>query len=136
VVSAIHSSSARDGSNESHIFRSLRSSLLQSDLDQEGTLASHHIVKFIDTFHLEGPHGVHDCIVTEVLGSTLQSIRWGDDGANFNLPKPLVKKVARHVLRALELLHETCGIIHGGMSSLPETCFTIHDLFLFRSQTR
>ena len=104
VVSARDSSAAERCNSEINVLRTIHSKSNTSDRHD------HHIVKFIDGFILRGPHGMHDCIVTEVLGNSLQSFHVDGRGV---LPLSLLKRVSWQLLRALEWLHEECGIVHG-----------------------
>ncbi|KAG2412060.1 protein kinase dsk1 [Aspergillus terreus] len=69
-----------------------------------------HVVSLLDSFEHRGPHGVHVCMVFEVLGENLLGLikRWNHRG----IPMPLVKQITKQVLLGLDYLHRECGIIH------------------------
>jgi len=69
-----------------------------------------HVVSLLDSFNHKGPHGMHVCMVFEVLGENLLGLikRWNHRG----IPMPLVKQIAKQVLLGLDYLHRECGIIH------------------------
>ncbi|KAL8949619.1 MAG: hypothetical protein Q9222_004281 [Ikaeria aurantiellina] len=69
-----------------------------------------HVVSLLDSFEHKGPHGVHVCMVFEVLGENLLGLikRWNHRG----IPMPLVKQITKQVLLGLDYLHRDCGIIH------------------------
>lgn len=69
-----------------------------------------HVVSLLDSFNHKGPHGVHVCMVFEVLGENLLGLikRWNHRG----IPMPLVKQITKQVLLGLDYLHRECGIIH------------------------
>jgi serine/threonine-protein kinase SRPK3 len=69
-----------------------------------------HVVSLLDSFEHKGPHGVHVCMVFEVLGENLLGLikRWNHRG----IPMPLVKQITKQVLLGLDYLHRECGIIH------------------------
>lgn len=69
-----------------------------------------HVVSLLDSFNHRGPHGMHVCMVFEVLGENLLGLikRWNHRG----IPMPLVKQITKQVLLGLDYLHRECGIIH------------------------
>ncbi|KAL3448359.1 kinase-like protein [Aspergillus insuetus] len=69
-----------------------------------------HVVSLLDSFEHKGPHGVHVCMVFEVLGENLLGLikRWNHRG----IPMALVKQITKQVLLGLDYLHRECGIIH------------------------
>lgn len=69
-----------------------------------------HVVSLLDSFHHEGPHGTHVCMVFEVLGENLLGLikRYRHKG----IPAPIVKQITKQVLLGLDYLHRECGIIH------------------------
>ncbi|KAK3049432.1 serine/threonine protein kinase, CMGC [Extremus antarcticus] len=69
-----------------------------------------HVVSLLDSFNHKGPHGMHVCMVFEVLGENLLGLikRWHHRG----IPMPLVKQITKQVLLGLDYLHRECGIIH------------------------
>lgn len=68
------------------------------------------IVLLYDHFTIDGPHGVHVCMVFEVLGANL--LKLIRVTKHRGLPVPLVKTITRQMLEGLDLLHKKCGIIH------------------------
>lgn len=69
-----------------------------------------YVVTLLDSFSHNGPHGVHVCMVFEVLGENLLGLikRYHYKG----IPKVLVKQITKQVLLALDYLHRECGVIH------------------------
>ncbi|KAK9461200.1 kinase-like domain-containing protein [Lipomyces oligophaga] len=69
-----------------------------------------HVVSLLDSFEHKGPHGIHMCMVFEVLGENLLGLirRFHHRG----IPMSLVKQITKQVLLALDYLHRECGIIH------------------------
>ena len=70
-----------------------------------------HVCLLLDNFTHQGPNGNHICLVLEAMGLSVLDVYHALPGA---MPLPLLKRVCRHVLRALHYLHEECGIIHTG----------------------
>ncbi|KAK9795228.1 hypothetical protein WJX73_007151 [Symbiochloris irregularis] len=67
-------------------------------------------VLLLNSFDHRGPHGLHVCMVFEVLGDNLLALikEYNYRG----IPPSLVRRIARQVLVALHYLHTTCAIIH------------------------
>ena len=85
----------------------LLNKVVQANVDHPGRK---HVVSLLDSFNHKGPHGMHVCMVFEVLGENLLGLikRWNHRG----IPMPLVKQIAKQVLLGLDYLHRECGIIH------------------------
>ncbi|KAJ3569389.1 hypothetical protein NP233_g5080 [Leucocoprinus birnbaumii] len=83
-----------------------------------------HCLHLEQSFTIFSPNGVHSCFVTEALSSSLARLR--EPGKNrFSLP--IVKRITKQVLHALDYLHRECGYIHTGikesdniLASIPE----------------
>jgi serine/threonine-protein kinase SRPK3 len=79
------------------------------------SLGYRHVCQLLDNFTHQGPNGNHICLVLEAMSlSALDLYRSTLPGP---MPLPLLKRVCKHVLRALQYLHE-CGIIHTGNTFL------------------
>jgi serine/threonine-protein kinase SRPK3 len=72
-----------------------------------------HVALLLDNFIQKGPNGDHLCLVMELLGESLGTMRRRLEGSRF--PVAFVKDVARQMLLGLDCLHTSCGIIHTGM---------------------
>ena len=70
----------------------------------------HHVCQLLDSFTHQGPNGNHICLVLEAMSLSVLDVYRAFPCA---MPLPLLKRVCKHVLRALQYLHE-CGIIHTG----------------------
>ena len=68
------------------------------------------VVKLIDSFEHEGPHGKHVCMVFEALGENLLSLIKRYNYAGIPLHK--VRNIACKVAEGLDYLHRGCKIIH------------------------
>ncbi|KAL0954424.1 hypothetical protein HGRIS_003410 [Hohenbuehelia grisea] len=68
-----------------------------------------HIVQLLDNFTHDGPNGSHTCLILEPMGvSTLDFYR----ATRGPMPLDVVKRISKHILEALQYLHEDCEIIH------------------------
>lgn len=68
------------------------------------------VVHLLDEFKIQGMHGMHMCMVMEVLGCNLLKLI---TSANYNgIPYTNVKIIIKQILEALEYLHSKCKIIH------------------------
>ncbi|QRV90422.1 kinase domain protein [Ceratobasidium sp. AG-Ba] len=76
---------------------------------------SRHAIEFYDTFEFDGLEGQHCCIVTEVLGRSVDTLRKESADSDLRLSLPLVKTIIKQVLLGLDYLHGPCGIVHAGM---------------------
>ncbi|XP_067855197.1 SRSF protein kinase 3-like isoform X2 [Heptranchias perlo] len=68
------------------------------------------VVQLLDDFLIVGLHGVHVCLVIELLGDHLH--RWIVRSKRQGLPMICVKKIIQQVLQGLNYLHTKCKILH------------------------
>lgn len=85
--------------------------LNQKRLSNGYSIGQEFLVEFLDDFEIEGPNGIHQCIVTEVLGPSLATVDESYDEGQ--LPIPIAKKFAAQLMRGIAYLHG-CGVVHGG----------------------
>lgn len=76
----------------------------------------------LDSFHHVGPNGTHNCIVTEILGPSLDRIHviYNNIDIQETLLPDTILRASRQLLEAVESFHEA-GLVHGGNSSYPLT---------------
>jgi len=69
-----------------------------------------YVVRLMDHFYHQGPHGMHVCMVFEVLGENLLTLirRFDHRG----LPMDVVRRFTKQLLLGLDYMHRVCGIIH------------------------
>lgn len=72
-----------------------------------------HVGQLLDGFVHKGPNGEHACLVLEPMGVSVFDMYLSTPPGS-GLPFFVLKRVAKHVLKALEYLHEECGIVHTG----------------------
>ncbi|KIM40282.1 hypothetical protein M413DRAFT_446459 [Hebeloma cylindrosporum] len=76
-----------------------------------------HVCHLLGSFILQGPNGNHiwkPYLLLEAMGPSVLDLYGTLPGA---MPLELLKRVCKHVLHALQYLHEDCGIIHTGERS-------------------
>jgi serine/threonine-protein kinase SRPK3 len=72
-----------------------------------------HLFWMTNRFQLHGPNGIHECLVLEIMGSSIPDIlerRFSDT----RLPGKLAKGIAKQALLGLHCLHRQ-GIVHRGL---------------------
>jgi serine/threonine-protein kinase SRPK3 len=74
----------------------------------------HRIVQLLDHFQYKGPHGIHLCLVLEVLGPNLRDLQDLYHAEQWEVPSIIVKRVTKQLLVGLDYLHRSCGIVHTG----------------------
>ena len=84
--------------------------LILSRIRELDATDAHHCCRMIDSFEHRGPHGLHVCMVFEVLGDNLLSLirHYDHEG----IPLHIVKKLSKEILEGLAFLHDTCKVIH------------------------
>lgn len=80
-----------------------------------GSPGANHIVGLQDEFKHSGPNGRHVCLVFKPMGPDMSHYRKLFSRAK--LPLPVAKKVTRELLTALAFLHDSCQVIHTGLSN-------------------
>ncbi|KAI4716975.1 kinase-like protein [Aureobasidium sp. EXF-10727] len=100
-------SASSSDNRESLVLRALSRSGLTSESGQE------HIMQLLDEFQHNGPNGVHDCLVFELLGPSVASVVERRSVDN-RLPGHIAKKACKETCLGLQALHEQ-GIGHGDL---------------------
>lgn len=80
----------------------------------EGDICSKHIVQLFDEFLHQGPNGVHQCLVFELLGPTLNAVASDYHTVGDTLEPETIIRLSKQLLQAIAFLHEV-GYTHGGM---------------------
>ncbi|KAL1582020.1 hypothetical protein WHR41_09422 [Cladosporium halotolerans] len=68
--------------------------------------------QMLDSFTFEGPNGVHQCLILELLGASMSSMF--EKYETNRLPSGLAWDVARQVVQATSYMHDM-GIVHGDL---------------------
>lgn len=74
---------------------------------------SEYVMEIFDEFLLEGPNGVHQCIVSELLGPSIQQPDLEVIFPEDYFPIAMAKKICAQIAQGLAYLHR-CKIVHGG----------------------
>jgi serine/threonine protein kinase len=75
----------------------------------------HHVIHLLHEFTFESFHGSHICFVTDVLSFSVPNLQ--KELPDSRLPLKFILRLVKHVLKALEYLHDTCEIVHSGTSN-------------------
>jgi serine/threonine-protein kinase SRPK3 len=71
-----------------------------------------HCLTLRSAFLATSKHGPHICAVTDVLGSDLRQLQSIQPGGVFSVP--VVKRIVKQTLLALDYLHSECKLVHTG----------------------
>lgn len=80
-------------------------------IDAEHHPGKRHLRVALENFHIDGPHGPHQCIVFPALGNTLTTLR--DLFEERALEKTLLQKFLFVIITALDFMHQA-GVVHTG----------------------
>ncbi|KAH6845669.1 kinase-like domain-containing protein [Chaetomium sp. MPI-CAGE-AT-0009] len=69
----------------------------------------------LDCFRVTGPNGTHNCLVTELLGPTVDEVLETFKENNLTLRPDTVLRASRQLLDAVDFIHQA-GIAHGDLS--------------------
>ncbi|CAG8901418.1 unnamed protein product [Penicillium egyptiacum] len=95
--------------SESGELRNLR--LLQNHAG--GSLSSKYIVQLLDDFTHDGPNGVHQCLVFELLGPTVDMVLRDYHEGHDKLEPEDILRMSTQLLKAVRFIH-SAGMCHGG----------------------
>ena len=73
----------------------------------------HSVRSLLDVFRLKGPDGEHQCLVHPPLFETIGTFLARNPEVG-RLPDLMLAVVLHRLFRALDYLHNECGIIHTG----------------------
>lgn len=81
--------------------------------------SAQHIARLLDSFELHGPNGIHNCLVFELMGPTVNTMieelpqfKPRKYGMKVRYPPNMAKRILRQSLRAIKFLHDK-KIAHG-----------------------
>lgn len=90
---------------------------------------SEHIVRLLDDFLHEGTNGCHQCLVFELLGSTV--ITMVNDAHHFGerLDTDVIIRISTQMLEAVVIMHEA-GYAHGGIAACGLVTLHSQDIYI------
>ncbi|KAJ5521292.1 hypothetical protein N7527_005407 [Penicillium freii] len=78
-------------------------------------LASNYIVQLLDSFTHKGPNGVHQCLVFELLGPSVDKVLSDYHESQDELDPETVLRISTQLLKAVKFIHNA-GMCHGDIS--------------------
>lgn len=81
-----------------------------------GDLSASYIIQLLDSFEHEGPNGVHQCLVFELLGPSVKHVINDYSEVRDKLEPEIILRISRQLMIAVGFLNSS-GICHGGMLS-------------------
>lgn len=78
-----------------------------------GCLSSKYIVQLLDSFFHDGPNGIHQCLVFELLGPSVDRVLADYHEARDALDPETVFRMSTQLLTAVKFIHDA-GMCHGG----------------------
>lgn len=89
-----------------------------------GNLSSQYIVQLLDDFTHDGPNGVHQCLVFELLGPTVDMVLTDYSEGKDKLEPEETLRMSTQLLKAINFIH-SAGMCHGGKSILCSVIFAV-----------
>lgn len=83
-----------------------------------GDLSASYIIQLLDSFKHEGPNGVHQCLVFELLGPSVEHVIDDYSETDDQLEPEIILRISRQLMVAVRFLHNS-GMCHGGKLSSP-----------------
>ena len=74
-----------------------------------------HCLHLYDASYDESYHGPHICLVTNLLGANVISLRRLQPNGRAVIPVAVTKRIIKQTLLALDYLHRECKLVHTGM---------------------
>ncbi|CAG8280143.1 unnamed protein product [Penicillium salamii] len=87
----------------------------QRGLSSNCGLSSNYIVQLLDAFLHKGPNGVHQCLVFELLGPSVDKVLYDYSGSDEKLDPEIVLRISTQLLKAVKFIHNA-GMCHGDIS--------------------
>ncbi|KAJ5246843.1 hypothetical protein N7468_001826 [Penicillium chermesinum] len=80
-----------------------------------GELSLNYVVQLLDAFTHEGPNGVHQCLVFELLGPSVDKVLADYHESHEKLWSETVLRISIQLLKAVKFIHRA-GMCHGDIS--------------------
>lgn len=88
----------------------------------QGRLSSSYIVQLLDSFTHEGPNGVHQCLVFELLGPSVDKVLADYHEGHDSLCTETILQMSTQLLKAIKFIY-SAGMCHGGEYIFPSAFF-------------
>ena len=96
-----------------------------------GSLSSKYIVQLLDTFSHQGPNGIHQCLVFELLGPSVELVMQSYFEPGEGLETDTIPRISKQLLEAVVFIHDA-GIGHGGRANqIPFSSYLVHTKKIF-----
>jgi serine/threonine-protein kinase SRPK3 len=79
----------------------------------QGNLSSKYIVQLLDCFTHQGPNGIHQCLVFELLGPSVGRVLEDYHGSGDQLEPATILRLSEQLLEGISFIHGA-GLGHGG----------------------
>ena len=98
-----------------------------------GDLSMNYIVQLLDSFSHHGPNGIHQCLVFELLGPSVDKVLADYDWGNDKLFPETILRMSTQLLKAVRFIH-SAGMCHGGKGILLYNSFSQFDVAILTSR--
>lgn len=83
-----------------------------------GNLSAYYIVQLLDSFTHTGPNGLHQCLVFELLGPSVDKVLADYHEGRDKLDPEIILRMSTQLLEAVKFIHRA-GMCHGGKITFP-----------------
>lgn len=83
-----------------------------------GNLSSKYIIQLLDDFTHDGPNGVHQCLVLELLDPTVDTVLRDYCEGDDKLEPEDILRMSTQLLKAVRFIH-SAGMCYGGKIIFP-----------------
>lgn len=97
-----------------------------------GSLSSNYIVQLLDSSAHEGPNGVHQCLVFELFGPSVDKVLADYHEIHDKLCLETVLQMTMQLLKAVKFIH-SAGMCHGVRVPPPPPLFLRFGAIIFTS---
>lgn len=84
----------------------------------QGELSSNYVVQLLDAFTHEGPNGVHQCLVFELLGPSVDKVLSDYHESHDKLCSDTILRMSTQLLKDVKFIH-SADVCHGGEGAVP-----------------
>lgn len=74
-------------------------------------------MQLLDSFSHYGPNGIHQCLVFELLGPSVDRVLADYHESQDNLDPATILRMSKQLLNAVKVIH-SAGMCHGGENTL------------------